>query len=243
MERKKYIITIILLGAFSALYASHQSDIYSAYIDGDMVKWKKTIDAMHLKKEKSSAFILELLNYEYGFIGWCMGNDKYSLAKEYLRRGETNIEILEQRKYQPSILNAYKSAFYGFKIGLSKIQAPFLGPKSLSHARHAIEIDPKNPFGYVQYANAMFYMPETFGGSKTIALENYKKAQKLYEAVREANKYDWNYLALLITIANACKEMNRKTEAKTYYELILKTEPKFQWVKNELYPELLKQMK
>ncbi|MFO7656060.1 MAG: hypothetical protein R6W78_03260 [Bacteroidales bacterium] len=243
MERTKYIVIILLLGSFSALHASHASDIYAAYIGGNMAKWKKTIDEMHQKKDKNNAFVMELLNYEYGFIGWCMGNDKHSLAKEYLRRAEANIEILENRKYMPSILNAYKSAFYGFKIGMNKIQAPFLGPKSLSHAKQAIELDPKNPFGYVQYGNAMYYMPEAFGGSKTTALKNYKKAQSLYEVERETNKHDWNYLSLLITIANACKEMKRKTEAKAYYELLLKIEPGFLWVKNELYPQLLNEIK
>jgi len=35
----------------------------------------------------------------------------------------------------------------------------------------------------------------------------------------------------------------RKRYAKKYYEKILKIEPEFLWVKNELYPQLLKKIK
>ena len=50
---------------------------------------------------------------------------------------------------------------------------------------------------------------------------------------------NWNYLSLLTSIAKAYEVTGRKAMAKLYYEKILKIEPNFMWVKNELYPKIL----
>ena len=54
---------------------------------------------------------------------------------------------------------------------------------------------------------------------------------------------DWNYLSLLSMIAKTYTELKDFNQAKSYYEKILKIEPDFLWVKNELYPDLLKKIK
>ena len=53
---------------------------------------------------------------------------------------------------------------------------------------------------------------------------------------------DWNYLNLLTLIASAYEQLNDLQAAKRVYEIILKTEPSFLWVKNEVYPDLLKKI-
>jgi tetratricopeptide (TPR) repeat protein len=229
-----------MLIGISNLNATFKADIFNAYISNNMEKWKNTIDEMNRQKNKSNEFILELLNYQYGYIGWCVGNNKNKLAEEYIGLGQINIQILEKKNYKMSMVNSYKSAFYGFRIGLNKLQAPFIGPKSVECSKLAMIQDDKNPYGYIQFGNSEYYMPAMFGGSKKVALEYYEKAVKIMESNKEQVKDDWNYLGLLAIVAQAYTELNYFKSAKLIYEKILQIEPNFLWVKNELYPELLK---
>jgi len=243
MERTKYLLMIMLLfSGFVKAQTNCKSTIYKAFISNDMAKWKSTMDNMNSQKNKSNTFILELVNYQYGYIAWCIGNDKTDDAEKYLEIANKNIEYLEKQNFQISYAYSYKSAFYGFEIGLAWYKAPFIGPRSVGYSEKAMNTDKNNPFGYIQYANSQYYMPETFGGSKTVAIQYYITAQKLMEADTSFTKNNWNYISLLTTIAQAYTETKKYVSAKEYYEKILKIEPDFGWVKNELYPKLKKKL-
>lgn len=56
-------------------------------------------------------------------------------------------------------------------------------------------------------------------------------------------KRNWNYLSLLVTIAQSHTYLREYEKAKAVYENIMKLEPGFLYVKNDLYPELLVKMK
>jgi hypothetical protein len=244
MERSKYIIILLLLLITKGFaLASEKATIYKAYVNNDMRLWKATIDAMETKKGKSSTFILELVNYQYGYIGWCIGLKKNDEAGRYLKLAEANVALLEKNSFKSSYLNAYKSAFYGFRIGLNVLNAPFLGPKSVSAAELAMKQDNTNPFGFIQYANAQYYMPAVFGGSKSLAIKYYQRAEKLMNTNPVGIREDWNYLSLLAIIGKAYDDTGDLKAAKLYYERILTQEPGFLWVKNDLYPNLLKKLK
>ncbi len=110
--------------------ASFRSEIYYAYVNNKMELWKNVIDRMEAVKDKSNDMLLELVNFQYGYIGYCIGFNKEDEARIYIDLALKNIEHLERAKYDPSIINAYKSAFYGFRIALNKIIAPVIGIKS-----------------------------------------------------------------------------------------------------------------
>jgi tetratricopeptide (TPR) repeat protein len=244
MERSKYIIICVVLAfAFTGLKGDYQSAVYRSYINGNMDQWKKVIDEMNAEKNRNDEFLLELVNYQYGFIAWCIGEGKHDLAEKYLSLAEENLEYLENKSFKLSHVYSYKSAFYGFRIGLSRLRAPFLGPRSVRLARMAMEVDPQNPNGYIQYGNAQYFMPAMFGGSKSVALQYYTKAEVLMESDTKKSNEDWNYLNLLSMIAKSYTELEDYAMAKTYFEKILKIEPGFLWVKNELYPKLLNKIK
>jgi tetratricopeptide (TPR) repeat protein len=245
MEGPKHILIIFILliaGTPTAL-ASWKTEIYQAYTSSQMERWKVVIDEMENKKVNNESFLSQLVNYQYGYIAWCIGNDNNEQAKEYLDRAEKNLDLLAEVNADASIINAYKSAFYGFKIGMNKIRAPFFGPRSVRHAEQAIEQNEKNPMGYIQYGNSQYYMPSVFGGSKEVAVDYFRKAQSLMEQHPEEIKNDWNYLSLLTLIARSYEEIGRLSQAQEYYHKILKVEPEFQWVKNELYPDFLQKQK
>lgn len=243
MERKKYkLIILFLLLISSDLYADYRSEIYYAYVNNRMDQWRNVIDRMEALKVKSNELTLELINYQYGYIGYCMGVDKAEEAKKYFSLALKNIEILENAAYKISVVNAYKSAFYGFRIGFNKISAPFNGPKSIDLAKKAMEQDNGNYLAYVQYGNAQFYMPAAFGGSKKEAMEYFLKAKAILEKDPEETKGNWNYLNVMTLIGQAYTALEEYNSASMIYENTLKFEPGFTYVRDELYPELKKKM-
>jgi tetratricopeptide (TPR) repeat protein len=245
MERKrnKLIPALLLLLLSARIYADNRSEIYSAYISNRMDDWKNVIDRMEAGGTKNNEFLLELINYQYGYIGYCLGVGRHKEARHYLSLAENNVSILEKGGYKIPVLYAYRSAFYGYRISFNKLSAPVNGAKSLSSAKKSIELDSENYFGYVQIGNAYFYMPQAFGGSKKIAFENYNNARKLMEKDRSLTRGNWNYLSLLVTIAQSHTYLKEYEKAKAEYENIMKLEPGFGYVKDELYPDLLEKMK
>lgn len=224
------------------LNASYRSEVYYAYINNRMDKWKSVIDRMNLIENKSDKLLHELVNYQYGYIGYCIGFDKKSEAKKYLALAEKNIGFLEKNNYDLSVINAYKCAFYGFRIGLNKISAPINGFKSLEHGRTALELDKNNYFAWIQYGNIQFYMPAAFGGSKQEGIEYFIKAKELLEKNPDDLVENWNYLSLMVLIGQSYTYIDEPDLAKSVYEDILRLEPDFLYVKDELYPDLLKNM-
>jgi len=221
-------LIIILLLLFSLrLDASYRSEIYSAYINNKMDLWRNVIDRMDAVQDKSNELVLELVNYHYGYIGYCIGFDRKEEAKKYLSVARKNVEILEKRKYSLSVINSYKAAFYGFSIGLHPITAPVNGLKSIDCAKTALKLDPEHYLSYVQFGNILFYMPSAFGGSKKEALEYYLKAKELFEKDPAGTAGNWNYMSLLIVIGQTYTYLSDYLSAQSVYENILKIEPGF----------------
>ncbi len=243
MERTYNRIILLLLILVSVqLKASYSSEIYNAYISNKMELWKEVIDCMDTIKGKSDELLLELVNYQYGYIGYCVGYNKKDEAREYLDLAEKNLKILEKKHYDPSTINAYKSAFYGYRIELNIAVAPVIGVKSIESARRAVELDMENYFGYVQLGNIEFYMPAAFGGSKKDALTHYLKAQELMERNPENTDKNWNYLSLLLVIGQSHYYLHDYASARKVYESILELEPGFLYVRDELLPQVMKKI-
>lgn len=196
---------------------------------------------MHAQTNKNIAREFELLNYEYGYIAWCVGNKKKDEANLYLKRGKERVNKLEKYKKNSYLIHAYKSAFYGYEIGMNRVKAPFLGPKSMKGAKRSVDVNINNYFGYIQLGNIEYYMPSIFGGSKEKALEHYLSAKKIMD--KKDNKNDWNYLNLIAIIGITYQELGDYNKAETYYKLALKIEPGFKLVSRELYPKLNKTKK
>jgi hypothetical protein len=245
MERPKHKLIFIILLFLSShvLSGSDRSDIYYAYVNNRMELWKKVIDRMESVPQKSDEFLLELVNYQYGYIGYCLGFDKKDEAKKYLELAQKNADLLEKHNYRLSMINAYNSAFCGFRIGISILAVPANGSRSIDYAKKAIELDKDNYLGYVQYGNAQFYMPKAFGGSKLEGIKYFNRAREILERDKAGLKENWNYLALLIVIGQSYYYLEDYSSAKAVYDKILFLEPDFTYVKDELYPQLMKKMR
>jgi tetratricopeptide (TPR) repeat protein len=205
--------------------------------------WKNVIDRMDRTDLKTDAFLLELVNYQYGYIGYCLGYDKKSEAKYYLELAQKNIDLLEKHRYKISLVNAYNSAFCGFRISLNFLTVTTNGRKSFEYATRALEIDNNNYLAWIQKGNIEFYKPKTFGGSKQEGIKHFIKARQLMEKSPEEISNNWNYLAVLTQIAQSYYYLDDYESSKSVYEKILSIEPDFVYVRDELYPELIGKMK
>lgn len=238
MERKIHIFLIVFIHYFGTVNAQNSVSIYKAYNASDMTAWKYTIDRMESNPDKSNVFRLELLNYQYGYIAWCIGEKNAEIAQKYLRKAENHLGFLENEKYKLTDIYAYKAAFVGYKIGISPYKAPFIGHRSLKYAELSVNIDSTNALGYIQLGNIKFYSPVVLGGSKEIAIKYYLKALQIMEENKPSMEKNWNYLNLLGTIITAYKEVGNYSLAKYYCHKALEIAPDFDWVKNKLYPEI-----
>lgn len=226
----------------SQVHASNKEKIYNAYINNQMELWKVVIDQMERNKTDNIQYLHELINYQYGYIGYCLGIENQTEAKQYLELAEKNLEKLERNGYDRAIIHSYHSAFWGFKIGINPLKAPFLGRKSIRHANLALEENNKEPFAHVQYGLAYFYMPILFGGSKKIAINHFLKALEQMEANPGQLIYDWNYLSLIALLGQSYEAIKEYDKAKLFYDKALNFEPDFKWVKEELHPNLQRKL-
>lgn len=241
MERKIHLAVLLIACAISQIQAKNPDEIfYNAYIRNDRLLWKATLDQMQHQQNQTSAVRLQLLDYHYGYIGWCLQEKQNKEAARYLALAESLIETLEKDTQTTPHIYIYKSIVYGFKIMLNHWKAPVFGPRSLSFARQALQNDKTNPVVYIQLGNIEYFKPPAFGGSKSEALNYFIKAEKLMESNLNKNFRNWKYLNLLRTIAQIYDESGDWRSSIEYCQKILRTEPGFHWIKNQFYPELLK---
>jgi tetratricopeptide (TPR) repeat protein len=240
VERKKYWIIIIIFIKLSAVASnSYKETVYNAFVYDEMAKWKNAVYEMENQKQDNEAFLLELISYQYGYAGWCLGNDKNNEAVEFLAMLENNLENLKNIKGETAEYHSFKAAAYGFKLGLNKWRAPFLGPKSMKHAEKAFEKDSLSMNANLEMGNIWNHMPEIFGGSKEKALNYYRKALNIFENKdNEMRHKNWLYLNLLVLIGQTENELGNEQKAIEYFEKTLQIEPDFLWVKEELLPSI-----
>jgi hypothetical protein len=96
---KKIIILLLLIMCADKLNAIYSQEIYYAYIKNRMDLWKNIIEKINSCENKNSDLVLELVDYQYGYIGYCITFDKKEEARIYLARAEENINFLEKQKF------------------------------------------------------------------------------------------------------------------------------------------------
>ena len=239
------LIFLLLIPFTSSTFAEspYKKIVYSAFIARDMTKWEELIRTVEASENnKTIEQKLELINYYYGDIGYLIGKKQYEPAEKLITKGEKLITEVLQVSPKNATALSFKGSFLGFHIGICKYKAVFLGPESKSYINKAIELDPQNVQGLIDKGNLLFYAPRILGGDKKEALIYFLKAAGIME--RERDTYEnWVYLNVLTMIASSYKKDQNLNEAKLTYEKILGIEPNIVWVKNDLYPKLLAEIK
>jgi tetratricopeptide (TPR) repeat protein len=232
---KYLIITFVLLSGFSASaqkkdLAYYQCAFFESYKKGDMSPWPGLIAEMEKAKPADLQWQSEMLKAMYGYVGYLLGQKKKDLARPYIEKADAYLEKLLKENPRNARLHSLSGAFYGYKISLAVYKAPFLGPKSLSHIEKSIELDPKEPMGYIEKGNSLMYRPAAFGGDKEEGLSLFRKALALMDA-RPNEKCDWQKLLLRTFIVKALYETKHNAEAQAFVKQMEKEYGSMEWIK------------
>jgi len=236
---RNLIIAGLLLLSQSLVSRDFRNEIYLAYITGDMAQWKTIMDRMETESERTGdPFLLyRTTEAQYGYIAYCISAGKKGAAKEYLQKAEKNIKKLLAYNEEWANVHALQGALYGFRVSLEPFKAPFYGKKSTESNERSLILSRDDPQGWMEKANIEYYKPAIFGGSKEQAVPYYEKAVGLYELEPALTDHNWMYLNCLAALANAYAGTGKYHEADRLYRRILKIEPAFKWIRDEVYPE------
>lgn len=146
--------------------------------------------------------------------------------KSLLEENENNAEVI-------SLLGT----IYGIQVSLDPALGPSLGSQNVALTSQALGINPDNPRVLLQAGISKLNTPEFFGGSKTKALEYFKKSVKAFETSGESiTNIEWGYLDTLAWLGTTYTQLNDYTSAIETYNKALEIAPNFSWVKNNLLP-------
>ena len=220
----------------------YQSQIYAAYLQERMDDWKGIMESMERKFNQTNDMDLlyQLAEVEYGYIGYAISADKDKEAEQVLKQAEKHIELLLDYNNRNPRVYALQGALYGYRLTLRPIKAPAYGKKSASANERALQLGPNEPQAWLEKANIAYYKPAIFGGSKKDAFPLYEKAIALYEASPERTRQNWIYLNCLAGLGIAYEKNGEFKKAGGIYRKLLKLEPSFSWVRDDLYPRYMK---
>jgi tetratricopeptide (TPR) repeat protein len=233
-------VYLVIAGAATDAHGSGTGSFYRYYISGDMDSWLQSMEELSDRYYRSRDFsILEdLIEARYGYIGWAIENDRKQ-GKKVLKVAVDEIDTYLTRYPGDVEMIALKAAFIGYQMAFRPYLAPIKGPKSLKLMDKALELEPNHPQALIQKANAEYYMPGILGGSREEALKKYRQAATIIEVRGEAEG-SWQYLNLLTAIARGYEETGQDREAYRMYRKILEIEPRFAWVRDDLFPTFMK---
>jgi len=237
--KRKLTAILLLIPCILQAQLNHEM-LYNAYLSEDFQIWKIVIDEAQDSKITTKQ-LEELINYEYGYIGACLALEQPNEAQRIMKVMNSHLSILEKHHYQPAIIHLYRSALCAFKISENKWDVISLGTQSVEYAELAYKEAPNNPLVVNLKGNMDFFRPQLLGGSKQNALYNYEKATELFETQKQTT-YNWNYLANLLSMAQAYEKTGNLKKAELICKKILGIAPNFKYVKNTYYPQLLEKM-
>lgn len=239
----KYYFTLCLIIVLTAVEAQdYRSALYQAYLYEKMDSWKEIMVQMEEEYNQYSdaRLLYDLLEAEYGYVGWLVSVKRKDEAEEVLNSAKKHMEELTELGLDNARVYSLKGAFYGFQIMLDPLKAPSLGKSSMAANEKAMSLDPHEPQVWLEKANMDYYRPKVFGGSKKRAVPSYEKAIELFESSPERIQNNWVYINCLAGLGIAYENTKKYSEAGGVYRKLLKLEPSYKWVKEELYPQFQK---
>jgi len=228
-----FFIAILLLPVFGF---SQDLDcrFEKLFLDGDMAKWEQLVDS--LQKVKLDKADDETLIYaEYGLIGYLLAMQKKSKAEIEVEQFDQHIQRLLLREPTNANYLALDAALVGFKVGLSPWKAPFIGSDSNAKIEKALKYRKNEIMPITEQANAYYFRPAFAGGDKHKAMLLYEKAFKLQS---ENTNCNWRYYSNGSWLGQVYSSLGETQKARDIYLMLLTKAPNFQFVKNELLPQL-----
>ncbi|MEI8085435.1 MAG: hypothetical protein WCG93_04380 [Paludibacter sp.] len=246
MEKSKHyisklVLSILLFSIVPDVYSEspYKKTIYNAFVNREMYKWANVIRTIETTSSPVTVEQkLELIKLYYGYTAYLINKKQVSTAELFIEKAEEMISEVIKLSPKNAAAYAFKGSFAGYRIGISKFKAIYLGSESTDNINKALEFDPQNIQAIIDKGNMLYYSPRLLGGDKNEALKFYLKGVRLFEKNADTD-HNWLYLNLLTNIAMAYEKTDQPALAKLIYEKILHKEPNYLWVKDDLYPKFL----
>ena len=163
----------------------------------------------------------------------------------YIKSATENCEDLLNENEDDVETKALLSGIYGIQIAMNSALGQSLGSKSSMLSAEALGDAPENPRVLLFAGINKLHTPEFFGGSKTKALEYFKKAVNSSENKDSANVsgIDWGYIETLAWLGKTYSAIKDFNSAAETFNKALRIEPEYGWIKNRLLPEAEKKLK
>lgn len=246
MERKNHLSiypVILFLALLSQNFYGHNHDslFFECYTTTQMEDWKRTMELMARERSKGNYDELYKVTLAwYGYIGYCLGNDREDEAEDYLESGWNHLETLLEMPEAGAAPYALKSGFYGFEMALARYKTLILGPRSVSALKTAAEMDSTNVHYLVEKGNQMYYMPSLLGGDKAVALKHYNHAvTKMENGETPFHRHHWFYINTLITLGLSYEKTGQIEMARKTYQKIKRIAPQFKWLNEDVWPKFV----
>lgn len=230
---------ILWLIGLALIAQSPEERVYRAFVSGEMDQWLDAMDDMESRWKRSGNYndLYALVEAQYGYIAWLIAEKEKRLAREYVKQAESHLERMLRYDDNWARAHAMLGAVYGFKIGLDPYKAVVFGTRSFDENNRALELAPNDPQVWMEKANIELYKPSIFGDNSLEAMKMYQKSVELYEQDAGQLQHNWLYLNALIGLASAAIEAEKYSVANATYRKILRIEPGFRWIRDEVYPE------
>ncbi len=240
--RYKYFLSFFLLLSHNLLSQSVNINTYKAFISGNRHAWLNEIKTHESMKISNTGLKLQRIELYYVYTGFLLADKNYSEATKYIQKGETLIDDILKFEPENASALAFKGSFTGFKIPMNRLKILQLGNESFRYLHLAYQYDPDNLQVLTDLGSALFFTPRIFGGDKMLAIQHFEKAVKIIEGA-QITSYNWKYMNVLTLLANSYEKTDQVKKADLTYQKILKIEPNYLRVKNQLYPAFLKLIK
>lgn len=240
------LMTLTLSTGSVMAQADHSGcTIYRGYITGNMEMWKKGMQELQeqLRNDPKASTLYTLAEARYGYIGYLLGRNEKDVARPQIETFESEIEQLGRFPEYRAETEAFRVALLGFRMGLNPARAVTLGPKALKQLETAMDVGKNSAVVWIEKANSEAHMPAFAGGSKEKAAASFREALRLFEADGSVSPCNWRYLNTMVLLGQLLEKTGDNSGARDAYRMALKRAPDFQWVRDELLPEIEKKLK
>lgn len=244
MEKRAVLFSLLLLSRIA---------VAAGNVDEQIIKGKKMLaegvskfdekillDARaHFEKLLQNQQTEWLTRYYLGYADYRLAivynsQRKTELQIKHLDEGISHLYSSLEKNEQFADAHALLSAMLGQKITTDPQLGPTLGSESGTAIYDALRYGKDNPRVALFSAIIAYYTPEEYGGSKTRALDEMKRAAELFKSEKLEDKRlpDWGHVEAHTWLARFYMEAEQLDRAKLSLDTALKLDPEFRYAKS-----------
>jgi tetratricopeptide (TPR) repeat protein len=235
MKRVIFIAALLLLLLNKGVIANNISCRFTSFlIAGDMKSWAVLTDSLQ-KVKLSKADDDVLLYAQYALTGYYFSQDMKKEAAATMTIFEAHLSKAMEKYPSTANYHAFKAALYGFKIALSPWKAPVYSFYHQREVDRAMKLRKGEALPLIEQANSYYFRPSFVGGNKTKALQYYEQA---FNILKRSPQCNWVFFNNGAWLGQVYTKLGNPIKAKETYGLLLSQNPGFQYVRDELLPQL-----